>query len=133
MGSEMCIRDRISFDRRFLYWNPEQFPTANSDIRDSLVVAPFWSDSDVRMTGDVFYKLIEIRGTNTSVQDQTLINYVSKFIANTHTHVGNFSGSTMLVAQWKSVPPSPHGETEPGFASTTRHMEFFNQVCFNGY
>lgn len=103
----------ISFRRGFIYYKPGLFPTNQQAVHDSLVVAPFWSDVDVRLEGDIYFRQF-FRASGTE-SDTTLLNYISSYVAATQTNATNFTGSMMLVAQWKNVPPYPHGES--GLAS----------------
>lgn len=86
---------------------PVLFPTNQLAIRNSLVVAPFWSDVDVRLEGRIYFK--KFVRTLGSEQDIEWLNFVSGYIANKQSDATNFTGNTMLVAQWQDVPPYPHG------------------------
>ena len=97
----------ISFRRGFTYYTPRLLPTDRQVIRDSIVIAPFWSDADLRLEGTLRFKTFT-RMSATSV-DNELLNYVSGYIANQWNNATNFNGTTMLVAQWKNAPPYPHG------------------------
>ena len=63
----------ISFNRGYLFWEPRPFPTNDQAVRESLVVAPFWSDTDIRLSGDIYYRLIEA-GRSTEESDLSLIH-----------------------------------------------------------
>ena len=118
----------ISFNRGYLFWEPSLFPTSNQAIRDSLVVAPFWSDTDIRRQGDIRYALIEA-GSSTGKAEMALLNFVSGFIAAKQSkRAGNFSATSVLVAQWINVPPYPDGgdleelsPDEKEFVNLVRH------------
>lgn len=97
----------ISFRRGFNYYIPNLFPTNRQAIRNSLVIAPFWSDIDIRLEGSIYYKKY-IR-TSENESDIKLLNFISGYIANRQSNATNFTGNTMLVVQWKNVPPYPHG------------------------
>ena len=99
----------ISFRRGFTYYTPDLFPTNRQAIRNSLVVAPFWSDVDVRLQGSIHFKVF-VR-TSGNEQDIELLNFVSGYIALTQNNAANFTGNTMLVAQWRDVPPYPYGSS----------------------
>ena len=100
------------------------FPTDNQAIRNSLVVAPFWADTDIRRQGDIRYILIEA-GRSNGEAEMALLNFVSTLIAAKQSDsAGNFSATSMLVAQWMNVPPYPHG----GAGLTPDEEEFVNQV-----
>ena len=92
----------ISFGSGWPYAFPSPFPTTFFPTRNSYVVAPFWSDNDIQLEGDVLYEVHE-RDSDASIQ---LLDYVSHFIV---WWAGNdFSGCWMLVAQWDNVHPYPH-------------------------
>ena len=89
----------ISFGAGWTAFNPQLFPTSNSVTRKAYVVAPFWSDNDLRLAGNITYQVHESM-TN-------LVANVSAFISDTTGT--NFSGTWMLVAQWNGAHPYPHG------------------------
>ncbi len=71
------------------------------------MVAPFWSDIDIRSEGEIYYKqFFRVSGIE---QEITLLNYISNYVAVKQGLPANFTASTLLVVQWKSVPPFPHG------------------------
>lgn len=118
----------ISFNRRFLFWVPELFPSNDPAVRNSLVVAPFWSDTDIRLTGNIHYRLIQA-GSSTRELDMALLNFVSGLVAaRGPKSAANFSATAMLVAQWLNVPPYPHGAS----SSDTLELsptQFIDQVA----
>ena len=61
----------------------------------------------MRLEGNIYFK--QFVRTSGNEQDMKLFNFVSGFIANKQRNATNFTGTTMLVAQWKDVPPYPHG------------------------
>ena len=98
-------------------------------MRDSLVVAPFWSDIDTRLTGTIHYRLIEA-GSSTGESDMVLLSFVSGLVAARGPEsVANFSATAMLVAQWLNVPPFPHGSNSSGNPEVSpTATQFINQV-----
>jgi hypothetical protein len=95
-------------------------------VRNALIVAPYWSDVDIRRQGRVYYRLIE-PGRSTEDFDLTLLNFVSGFVAARQSDIAaNFSATTMLVAQWRDVPPFPNGGGVEGLSQS--EAEFINQV-----
>ena len=89
----------MSFGTPFYNHQPEEFPGGFSDISSLYLVAPFWSDVDIRRDGAVFY---EIHSESNAVMEQ-----VSAFVSD---YTGDdFQGSWMLVAQWDRVHPYPAG------------------------
>ena len=67
-------------------------------------MAPFWSDNDIRLDGEIFYE-VHVAGNNSN-SDQ-ILSQVNAFISNQTED--NFTGTWMLVAQWDEVPPWPAG------------------------
>jgi len=83
----------ISFGRSFKSHSPHLFP--ETDFYNYLV-APFWSDNDITNgVGEVSYQ------TYNNSQSEAL-TYVSTYIK--QQHQVNFSGTWMLIAEWKNVP-----------------------------
>ena len=79
--------------------HPNRFPTEYTGTRLKHVLAPFWSDNDIRREGTVRYVTIE-RG-NSADGDQIMIE-ATMFVNERFT-------TWMLVAQWEGVHPYPHG------------------------
>lgn len=78
-------------------------------MRGSLVVAPFWSDVDLRKQGSIFYRLIEARSSLVE-SDIALLEFVSGFVeAKLPDKAAGFSATALLVAQWMQVSPYPNG------------------------
>ena len=74
------------------------------------MLAPFWSDNDIRRTGSVRYASISFGTTSTGDE---LITRVNGFFQhqNSDAKEQDFNGQWMLVAFWDSVHPYPHGST----------------------
>ena len=89
----------ISFGAGWTSRLPQLFPTNNNITQYGYVVAPFWSDNDLTLAGNITYQVEEFSS------DQ--LTSASAFI--TDTTNTNFSGTWMLVAQWNDVHPYPHG------------------------
>jgi hypothetical protein len=116
----------LSFRQGYLFNQPQLFPSAIDAVRNALIVAPYWSDVDIRRQGRIYYRLIE-PGRSTEDLDMTLLNFVSGFIAARQSDIAaNFSATTMLVAQWRDVPPFPNGEDVERLSQS--EAEFINQV-----
>lgn len=85
-------------------------------------MAPFWSDIDTRLEGEIIYKTIQ-RGESSS-SDQ-LLNQVTSFINNERD--SDFTSNWMLAARWNRVHPYPHGESieqdrqDPYLQSVSNH------------
>ena len=108
----------ISFENPWMYWFPEQFPTDNFAIRNTLVVAPFWSDNDIRKEGAVRFVTYNFL-TDDNPDGKALLDVVN---ANIQAQQGeeieeSFVGLWMLVAHWDRVHPSPHGGEDHGDVS----------------
>ena len=69
------------------------------------VVAPYWDDVDLRLAGNVSYEVHSRRENNPG--SNLLLDQVSNFVKGSTGQ--SFSGSWMLVAEWKEVHPWPHG------------------------
>lgn len=67
-------------------------------------MAPYWSDIDTRLEGDVIYRTFQNGESSSSNQ---LFNQVTSFI--NVERDPNFNGNWMLVARWNHVHPFPHG------------------------
>lgn len=95
----------ISFGDKWHFWQPFRFPTPNPWSRRSYVVAPFWSDNDLRISGAVHYAVVN------DIQGKALLRNVSAFIQHNHKMAGEdvFEGMWMLMAHWDEVHPFPHG------------------------
>ena len=101
----------IVFDRKERLYQPQTFPSPNRQI-----VAPFLTDHDPRSNGRVHYKVYNEPTRN--------MEMVETFLKHRNATSAEFTGSWMLVAEWKDVPMSP--ATEP-----TNEVSF-HQNCF-GY
>ena len=89
----------ISFGAGWTASIPQLFPSNNTATRIAYIVAPFWSDNDLRLAGSVTYQV------HKSLTNQLAI--VSAFISDTTGT--KFNGTWMLVAQWNGAHPFPHG------------------------
>ena len=96
----------ISFGQPWLFWFSESFPTNNFFTRNAYVIAPFWSDHDIRNEGSVSYQVHQL-GRDSNSPSAQLLQYVSTFV--NYQTGANFSGQWMLLAQWTQVHPYPHG------------------------
>ena len=70
------------------------------------MVAPYWTDNDIHREGNVSYEVFQIQTTG-AYGDQ-LLDDVSKYIRERNTS-SDFAGSFMILAEWESVHPYPHG------------------------
>ncbi len=99
----------ISFDAPWKFAHPSRFPTTYDATRNGYVVAPFWSDNDIRKEGTVSYAPIKEgssgKGNNFLAEAST---FVRAQLGQDDDDKG-FHGKWMLVAQWNNVHPFPHG------------------------
>ena len=77
-----------------------------STVSGSYLVAPFWSDVDITMSGNIHY---EVHMENSSEYSSALIS-VSQFVSRSASV--DFLGTWMLVVSWESVHPWPNGIAE---------------------
>ena len=95
------------------------------------MVAPFWSDIDIRSEGEIHYK--QFFRASGNEQEIILLNYISNYIAVKQGLPANFTASTLLVVQWKSVPPFPHGSRarfENVLDAFTDKVNFKNNITY---
>lgn len=109
----------ISFDGSFHNPYPQLFPVDGSN---SFVIAPYWSDNDIRRDGEVRYvtysqsnSMSDIFSgsaiTSSDEQGQTLLDKVNAFVQARQSEIEDrFVGNWLLVVHWDHVHPSPHGE-----------------------
>ena len=110
----MSTNGAISFGSGWFFWYPQPFPTTQFFVRNAYVVAPFWSDNDIRRNGTIRYET-HTRSTGTNSTSGQLLDQVSSFIVNQENlTTGSFLGQWMLVAEWDDVHPYPHGGVSVG-------------------
>lgn len=80
------------------------------------MVAPYWSDVDIRREGSVYYRVVTRDTQNVAANNSLRI--VDDFLTN-YTRA-NFTSSWMLVATWEDVHPYPHGA---GYSADSRVSE----------
>ena len=100
----------ISFGSPWFFWFPEVFPTMNFFTRNIAVIAPFWSDSDLRLVGNVYYETYQL---GLGGESDAFLDVVSSFIRNQSNLEDSvtFRGRWMVVAEWNKVHPYPHGNS----------------------
>ena len=82
------------------------FPSTDAQIYFSYLVAPYWSNIDTRLDGQVNYEVHVIGESDTSDE---YIGRVSSLINSEQDPA--FSGNWMIVATWDGVHPFPHGNS----------------------
>lgn len=106
----------ISFGDPFSLWVPQPFPGIDNNVRSAHVVAPYWSDNDLRREGNVSYEVFEFQKTGMH-GDEVLIT-VSNYIMEEFGNATNFVGVYMILAEWNTVHPFPHGASDTNLPST---------------
>jgi len=114
----------ISFTSPFTLFNPEPFP-GFSNIH---VVAPYWSDNDIRRQGSVIYEVFQF-GDSTIGDSDSLLDTVSDFITENFNNDSEpaFKGTYMILAEWREVHPFPDGDS-PNTLSPAQ-KDFVALVC----
>lgn len=74
--------------------------------RTSHVIAPFWSNNDIRRAGRIRYEVYDSR---TSTASMDVLNRISDMIVNRTGE--SFQGTWMLLVEWENCHPSPHGQS----------------------
>ena len=92
-----------------------------------LVVAPFWSDNDIRKQGTVRYATYSVEDGSSNPVGAELLGRVNNYIQTLEAE--EFHGRWLLVAHWDGVHPSPHG----GESTNNIPEETLNQVGPNDY
>lgn len=73
------------------------------------MIAPFWSDNDIRKEGTVRYVDFE---KGDSGKGNAMLNEVNAYLEGRRAEDDEsdvFEGTWMLLAQWEDVHPDPHG------------------------
>ena len=71
-------------------------------------MAPYWSNIDTRLEGQVRYEVFQSSDGGTATEGR--LGLVTDFI-NSEFDSDFVGGSWMLVATWREVHPNPHGES----------------------
>ena len=101
--------------REYLHFSAELFPTAEPNIYWGFVAAPFWSDIDLRLEGQVSWDIY-------TEQSPEMLTMVTSFIRENAN--ATFNGTWMMVAFWEDVHPFPHGA-----GSTTPFAQSVCRAC----
>ncbi len=80
-----------------------------ADGEGVVIIAPYWSDNDIRLSGDVRY--VQYTSTHQIPAVGTKLEEASEFISNETGTV--FSGVCMLLVEWNNCPPFPAGSSDP--------------------
>ena len=116
----------FSFSDPFYSSDTAPFPIGAAS---AYIVAPFWDDVDIRLAGNVSYEVHWSRENNPG-SDQ-LLDQVSNFVKGSTGQ--SFSGSWMLVAEWKEVHPWPHGLNSPFWQLLFPEIPFVSCMTSDSY
>ena len=97
----MSANGVISFEKPLLCGENSPFPTNWTNLQNSYIIAPYWSDTDIRSTGDVCYEVHD------DINSSPLLRIVSDIIQKLTG--GSYNGHWLMVAEWSKVHPFPHG------------------------
>ena len=110
----------FSFGVDFRQDLPTQFPSNNVVVYYSYLIAPFWSNIDTRLDGQVNY---EVYVAGESSLSDNYLGQVSSLINSEQDP--SFVGNWMVVATWDGVHPFPHGDS----IEQDREDPYLQSVC----
>lgn len=90
-------------------------------------IAPFWSDGDTRQDGEVHY---EVHQKDTEDSFELLAN-ITFFINLVQSSQTPFIVWWALIAEWRNVPPFPHGYEISNITTNTVSNTYIN--LFNNH
>ena len=128
--SQVSENGAISFEKDWKYAQPERFPTSNPNIQEIDVVAPYWSDNDIRKEGVVRY--VAINKAESTEGDKILSDI------NQHLHkrgYQKFRSTFAIIAQWDHVHPFPHASPS-GYNISEEELnkvEYTKSACVFNY
>ena len=94
-----------------MFSHPNRFPTDYAPTRLGHVLAPFWSDVDIRREGIVRYVALT---RNSSTLGDMIMDEASSYVNDRLISANStrYSPTWVLVAQWDRVHPHPHGSDD---------------------
>lgn len=101
-----------------MHLSPQNSGNSFPSERAAHVIAPFWSNNDIRRSGRIRY---EVYDTSNGAAAVDVLNRVSDVIVNRTGE--SFQGVWMLLVEWENCHPSPHGQSSPSGNS------YLQQVC----
>lgn len=75
-----------------------------------MVIAPYWSDNDIRREGAVRYATFHSSDAARNEQGRNWLQRVNQYVQTSQEN--DFEGTWLLTAHWDTVHPSPHGEND---------------------
>ncbi len=79
-----------------------------------VIIAPYWSDNDLRVDGTVNYAIYESSNPNPAAT--TKIAEIASIITN--VTVATFNADWMLLVEWRGVRPFPAGSGSPAYIAS---------------
>ena len=119
----------ISFGKPFHLWHPRQFPSNDPPVYSANILAPYWSDNDIRKSGNISYGSFQY--TDGAEGINNLLEDVSLHIRTFYSNALDFQGNFMIVAQWNQVHPFPHGSSDQITIANNNSSinDFVEMVC----
>ena len=111
----------ISFDAEWKFAHPSRFPTDYFYTRNAYVVAPFWSDNDIRKEGTVRYVAIE---EGESARGDEMLRVASDFVLVNFTVVGKISLIMLAVLCVYCVNMLPSSATSQTKCTCYRSLQY---------
>lgn len=102
---QVSVNGVISFGGEVLA-SPQTSGNSFPNDSSSRVLAPFWSNNDIRSEGTIRF---EVYDRNSGDDSGSVLDSVSDAIANQTGEA--FRGTWMLLAEWANCHPYPHGQS----------------------
>ena len=101
----------FSFGKPWKFSHPDIFPTEYYYTQDSDVVAPFWSDNDIRKEGTVRYLAVSRWDSR---EGDEMMDVVLEYLKRREdiNISSSYAPTWMIVGQWEKVHPFPHGSDD---------------------
>lgn len=122
----------ISFGRPFDLWHPRQFPSNDPLVSSASILAPYWSDNDIRNDGEISYASFQYAD---SVEGNHFLGVVDSYIRHFYPNASQFQGNFIIVAEWDWVHPFPHGNSNLTniLSRNPSVSDFVELVCIYSY
>lgn len=99
----------ISFGRPFYLWHPRQFPSNDPAISSANILAPYWSDNDIRNSGEISYGSFQY---GDSAEGNYYLGLISTYVRFIYPNTSQqFEGNFVIIAYWNQVRFFPHGSS----------------------
>ena len=118
----------ISFGRPFHLWHPHQFPSNDPLINSANILAPYWSDNDIRNSGEIFYGSFQYADND---EGDDFLEDISSSIRSSYPNATAFQGNFIIIAEWNGVHPFPHGSSNliNVLSNNLSVSDFVEMVC----